>query len=722
MRLFLITSVSVLALSTGAFAQSVDLGAVGVAGAPDTQSDDDTAPPKPGTASAVAPTQSSLSAVEPKTILNSRYIEDVATPVADYLAIVAAAPSSSNSTPNGAGLSSKNAAIRGFQDGQYNVTFDGIPFGDPAAFGHATTAFFPAALLGTVAIDRGPGTASNLGNATFGGTVALYSEDPTSQASGRILGAYGSGNTYQAGTVLNSGTLDQTNGTTGFLNFTHMASDGLLQNAGIRQDNAAVKFSQPVGTDSILTVFSSYDNMEWNTFTQMPVSVTNVYGKSYAGLNNDPNSQAYYKYNLDQRKSDLEYIRLQSDFDGVRVDNKAYTYALDDRAQGGVDQTGATTNKIIKSGVPGADVNSYYRAWGDIVKVEKDIGSGVFATTARTGAWLEHARYDQFAQTVNLQTGQAVTFTGLGYAAAAYNNWNTESETRQTFVEFEWRPLPGLTVIPGFKHVDFGRELSGLYNFVTLPHTSAHYAADLGSTEVNYRILPTLSAYGQWAMGFQAPPASVLETLGASSNHLSPQQTVNYQSGLVWKNDRLTADIDAYYINFTNMIGSNTEPVGPGGANETVYYNVGGVDYKGIETEATYLLGYGFSITGNGSINSAVNKQTKLWIANAPKFTSDAGFLYDQDGVFGSLLMKYVGPRFAAIGQTTDGNPNTHLPAYKYTDLNIGYKIAEGTKIQFSVNNIFDARTITEGSGSKTNPTYYYLPGRNFMGQVNMTF
>jgi len=717
MRRVLFLSASVLALqAANASAQTIDLGEVGATGATTDSSGE-----KPGTAAALAPTQSSLTAGEPQTILNQRFLRDIASPMSDYLAVAEFAPSSSNSAPNGMGLSSKNGTVRGFQDGQYNVTFDGIPFGDPSAFGHATTSFFPAPVLDHVIVDRGPGTASTVGNATFGGTVSLFSETPSQDFGGRIEGAVGSGNSYETGGVANTGAIAETGGTTVLMNYDHLTSDGLLQEAGFHRENGMIKLQQPIGAHTVVTFVSNYSDLKWNTFTQQTKAMVEKYGLNYSGLNDDPDSQEYYNYNRDHRRADFEYVGIQSDFDFIRFDNKLYTYSLDDHASGGADQSGATPNSaLLKSGVPGADVIGIYRSWGDIAKFEKDFGSGFSDTTVRFGVWAEHSRYSQFEQSVDLSTGQTAAFIPYKALGSIIENNLAVSDTDQPFIEFEWRPLPGLTITPGFKHIDFSRTFTGVQSFATY-NSSGDYSANLGSTEVNYRIAPKLSVYGQWAMGFQAPQVSVLQTSAASANRVSPQQTINYQTGVVYKDDRLTADLDGYYINFRNKVSSDLETVN-GLSNQTVYFNQGGVIYKGIEAEATYVLGSGFAVTGNGSINSAAVKATGLQIANAPTSTAAFGPLYDQDAFFGSILTKYVGHRFAGTGELANGNPNVRLPAYHFTDLVVGYRIDHLLKAQFMVNDLFDLHSKTEGSGALTNPTYYYLPGRNYMAQVTMDF
>jgi iron complex outermembrane receptor protein len=124
------------------------------------------------TATDQAPTQASLVATQPQSIIGDRYIENVAASTANYSDIVKIAPSVTDVDPNGAGLmESQGLTIRGFQNGEYNVTFDGIPWGDSNDFTQHSTSYFMPQDIGQVTVDRGPGSARTLGNATFGGTL-----------------------------------------------------------------------------------------------------------------------------------------------------------------------------------------------------------------------------------------------------------------------------------------------------------------------------------------------------------------------------------------------------------------------------------------------------------------------------------------------------------------------------------------------------------------------
>jgi len=51
-------------------------------------------------------------------------------------------------SPNGPGLAETKVTLRGFQDGEYNVTSTRDPFGDTNNPTHHSTSYFPARIIG----------------------------------------------------------------------------------------------------------------------------------------------------------------------------------------------------------------------------------------------------------------------------------------------------------------------------------------------------------------------------------------------------------------------------------------------------------------------------------------------------------------------------------------------------------------------------------------------
>jgi iron complex outermembrane receptor protein len=126
-------------------------------------------------AAQVAPITASLTTTQPQAAVSREFIDN-ANAASDFNQLIALTPSVSISgSNNGTGFTETKATIRGFQDGDYNVTYDSIPFADTNNPTHHSTAFFPTTTIETVVVDRGPGNASQLGQATYGGNINMYS-------------------------------------------------------------------------------------------------------------------------------------------------------------------------------------------------------------------------------------------------------------------------------------------------------------------------------------------------------------------------------------------------------------------------------------------------------------------------------------------------------------------------------------------------------------------
>src|SRR5207253_609420 len=150
------------------------------------------------------------------------------------------------------------------------------------------------------------------------------------------------------------------------------------------------------------------------------------------------------------------------------------------------------------------------------------------------------------------------------------------------------------------------------------------------------------SAYAQYATGMLVPPLSTLQAQIPDPSAEKPQTSKNYQLGSVFHGGRFSLDADVYYIEFKNKFQSLSVATGPQ-AGETIYYNLGGATYKGVEAQATVELAEHAFVFANGSINSAKSKSTGSitvagqvippftggkQIANAPKWTAAGGLIW----------------------------------------------------------------------------------------------
>nr|QQZ49437.1 TonB-dependent receptor [Phenylobacterium glaciei] len=191
-----------------------------------------------------------------------------------------------------------------------------------------------------------------------------------------------------------------------------------------------------------------------------------------------------------------------------------------------------------------------------------------------------------------------------------YSGWDQV----EPFIDVEWNVTPQLTVTPGLKYVSEKLSVDADINQKSrLPfHGSKTFTKTLYFLTANYKLQDNLALYGQYATGFLLPDISATQAVNPNLNDLEPQESTNYQAGLVYHGGKLTVDADAYYIDFTNKIQSVT--VGT----ENVSFNLGGARYKGIEGAVTYAATDTLFVFANGSINSAEAQGASTTIGGVP--------------------------------------------------------------------------------------------------------
>ena len=706
----------------------------------------------------LAPVTASLQTTQPQSIVSRSFIQDSLPTAADFNQIALIAPSVSNfGGNNGVGLSESKAQIRGFQDGEYNITYDGVPFGDQNDPTHHSNTFFPSNTIETLIVDRGPGNASQLGQATFGGNINLFSRAPRDVQSVELLGSYGSFNTWLGQAVLQSGAIDALGGTKFVVSGQYVRSDGALSFERYRQLNVYAKAEIPISSDVKLSLIATANRNVFNQSDSDGITASQVarFGQRYA-LSNDPLRQDYFGYNNTIKTTDFYIARLDAKFaPGSEFINSAYTYKYDNETLSGLDTTqdgllagqvpgtavptGVTTTNRVKFsptgaftfGVPGYTKSNSYRVYGDIAKVRVDFGFG----TLTVGAWLEWSKtyrqqteFDLFSGRLNYRNAQVTApATGLnpGAITQGYTRLLQYSSLNHTeeFAELELRPFPGLTITPGFKHVDFNRKIDAPYNQTTryAQRLSKTYVADLPFLTINYAITPNLSVYGQYARGFLAPPLSQLYVARPDLSTAEPQRSTNYQAGLVYHGSHLSLDLDAYSIDFTNKFVSSVSPI-PGEG--TIFTNIGGALYRGVEGQATFAFGNGLAIFANASRNEAIAKDTRLQIDKAPVSTAAAGILYKHGPIRFSLVDKYTGAQYVTLSAfpsllVTAANANNYyrIPDYNTTLVSGSYDFGL-VRVGLKVSDLFDSQRIINISGTQ----YFFQPGRQITGEVTVKF
>ena len=706
-----------------------------------------------------APTDSRLDALQPQSVISLDFIANNVAPTADYATIANIAPSVSNVETNGPGLSeAKHTTIRGIDDGGYNVTFDGIPFGDYNTFTHHTTSYFPAKLIGRVVVDRGPGTASTIGNATFGGTMALYSKDPRREMTFVPTLSYGSWNTRLGHFEVNTGLLRPFNGGSAIASYQRMTTEGYRTNSDMQRDTYYFKYLQPVGQNTTVRVLSSVNQIHFGNPGTVTQQQMDLFGRNFGLKDNNAANKLDLlngRYNYQDKKADFEDIGIETRLGGGwRLDNKVYTYSYNNQSH---EKPKAGTGTVVGT-MLGSLKQNEYRTFGNSFAVVQESEMGTF----KAGLWYDTTTNHRYTYGVNYDTTGAdaidLTNTALYKAAAPGGNGFTlpggpgynykyllvdENTTLQPFAEYEWRATAELSLNAGVKYMSFKREMDATVNQTSGRQALIASRKDTATTPslaARYALSRSWSAYVQYAQGFQAPSEGnsfYVDNRNLPSINIRPQLSTNYQVGTVFKQDRFNADFAAYYIDFKNYAYSGpTDSTG-----DPLYYGIAkGAYYSGVEAQATYFVGSGVSMYANGSINHATFKQSKLDVPTVPNSTAALGLIYGQSGFFGSFTGKYAGswivydaitnPDIAGAG----AGRSAHSPSYWLTDCSVGYgwKAGHGflrsLKVRLQVSNLLDRKVQvldaidSNVANAYTKDVFNVLPTRNYFLTVSSEF
>jgi len=368
--------------------------------------------------------------------------------------------------------------------------------------------------------------------------------------------------------------------------------------------------------------------------------------------------------------------------------------------------TSSTKAPASPSDIGGYDKLNEYRVYGDIIRLNQDWSFG----TLKVGGDIEGSRTFRHNCFIDDTLGFTPDNKFFPPKYPFTTNCKLLEESSwfqwQAFADFNWRVTDNFTISPGFKYVDFRRNVhatdenvgGGTKNQGLL--ASNTYTSPLYFLTANYRIQPDWSVYGQYATSFVVPSLSALYVTGANLQSLKPQYTTNYQAGTVYTHGAITADADVYLIDATNLQVSCTVP-NPPGPPEAAFCNAGKARYDGVEGEAAYAFDVGLTLFANGSINNATqlanaanpaagiaaNPQQEL--ANAPAFTVAAGATFHHGPWQGTFTYKQSGP------SVVYGNGVAfHLPGYNTMDLSGAYDFGH-FKVQLQIFNLLDQRAIT---------------------------
>lgn len=722
-----------------------------------------------------APITASLTTTQPQSAISRDYIDN-ANAASDFNELISLSPGVSISgTSNGQGFGESKAVIRGFQDGEYNITYDSIPFADTNNPTHHSTAFFPSNTIETIVVDRGPGNASQLGQATYGGNLNMYSRSVKDQQSLTVEGITGNWNTFIGRAEFQSGKIDALGGAQLVVAGQFLKSDGALTFSPVQSKNLFAKLVLPIGSSSTLTLMSTYNRNYYyqsdvlkgatcgssvkgipgftnaaldpagNVLSQLTArncaATSNIgtLGFNY-GLSNDPTKSDYWRYNRTDKTTDFSYARLQSQLGGgLSLDNRVYMYAYTNNTLTGNSGTvvtgfsgaGTPASPYVAVGAPATDVLGYYK--GNKYRVLGYIGQLTYEFAygkIRAGGWFEHASTDRRRQDYDRTTGLLSynekfnngngtaaqnALPGIGVASLNYlqhSNW----DQYQLFAEFEVRPIESLSITPGVKYVHFTRGIAALVNQSSrLPiDTSATWTKTLPFLTVNWQPMTNWSLYGQYAQGLYVPDLSSFYS--ASGSLSAALDALQPQTTTNYQIGTVWhgEKISIDLDAYKIDVKNKIGTCTAVGCDTSLLVNIGEVHYKGVEGQLGLMPAAGLTVFANGSYNYAHSTSTGAQVSKSPFATAAAGIIYKHDGLRISYSQKFTGTQYAT---EFNGNPLVRLyriKPFSTGEFAVSQQVGPHFRIGMSVSNVFNNRSITSIGNSSSGAPAVTIGGTTY--------
>jgi iron complex outermembrane receptor protein len=672
--------------------------------------------------------QSTLDTVEPKSLISGEFIRQFTPPQTDYAEIVSIAPGTITYNTNGVGLGQGTIYYRGFQDGDFNITWDGIPFNDSNNPTHHSWVFFPGVWIGSVDFDRSPGTAATIGQATYGGSINLLSPVIPAEQSIQASVSYGSFNTLLLDGQYNSGRIGPNKNIALSLDVHRMTTDGFQTFNNVVQNGGDIKVVYTPSERTTITGYSGvirlFSHAENNDPYRAQIA---TYGWNYMMENNDPTSSFYQKYNRNTVPTDFEYVAVHTALNhGWLVNVTPYTYSYynaqyyandspndttglatgPDSSTGWITEANCSIAVNDALGTPppcATDKLNSYRKYGESSTISQTSKHGVL----RFGMWYEWATSDRYQI-----PSDPLTFQN---DATPYFHENYWTNSYNPYVEYEWHPTKKLTLIAGDKYayytLDFKQyaddgKVVGNLNGAPFTVSAGGFGANLPSASANYRLTKYWSVYAQFGKGDEIPPTSVFDVTGGGQEVTGlpkPQMTSAYEGGTVLKMNRFTLDGDYYVVRFQNSYIPFAAGVNSAGYNLNEYYLGPDSTTQGFESEASVALGYGLNVYANGTVGKATYRGTGvpsgLNVTDTPSFTQDLAVTYQHHAWDLGVIEKRIGHYY-------DDNGSYHnqvsIAPYNNVNLFMNYTIRkqssffDQSKISFSINNLFNSDNFTD--------------------------
>lgn len=335
----------------------------------------------------------------------------------------------------------------------------------------------------------------------------------------------------------------------------------------------------------------------------------------------------------------------------------------------------------------------------------------------------------------------------------AFNNQNTAA-----FVEQLVRVNDKLLFTAGARFEHIGTSGEGRFNIVNgqnvhlTPLSRSRNFVLLGAG-AEYHLTKQSEIYTNFSQAYRpvlfsdlVPPA----TTDVIDENLKDAVGFNYDLGYRGKvANWLSFDIDYFYLNYNNRIGTITkandngtryqfrtnlgrsvsqgfegyvefDPLALSGAktmlgNLSLFASMSFIDAKYVDFQTTSV------VNGQIVVNNLAGKQ----VENAPRYIHRFGVTYRKQGFSATWQLNSVGAAYADASNTETPNAAAttgKIPAYRVQDLSASFRFLRHYNLKAGVNNLTDVRYFTRRAGGYPGPGLLPADGRTWYISAGLKF
>jgi len=619
--------------------------------------------------------------------------------------------------------------MRGFNKSQIAFLVDGVPLGSSSTAGGAPiNRFVETENLASVSVHQGSGSLSTPSAAALGGSINYVTALPQKDTAIKVSNTTGSFNSQRNFARIDTGEFAKDS--RAYLSISETTTEKWKNEGELKREHLDAKILSRLA-DMDIQLNISYNNRQDHDYLDISKADYEKYGRDY-GLNTNwaflPSSAsdadkseqtAHNAYNADgwqnARTDTLISLNLSDEIgdstlkltpyyhDQSGTGNWAPNYVLN--ADGSKD----TTRQSFRQ-------SEYYtQRFGATLNWNMDIGNHELLA----GVWGEsgsrqNKRYWYYLKDQN---------SGLVYDKTPYfENFNRTFDTTSMMVYLQTK----LHFFDDNLIVDLGAKSQittvtytdnqNASNSQPAKDSSAPFLPQFGLT---YKLNNSSQVYMSYAMNYAQLPDSIYTGTTYDPN-IKNEESTNIDLGYRFqtKDTALTATI--YYVDYSNKIENITAGTGDIFEADTSYVaNVGGVESKGLEISALYMLNKAWKVSGNYTFTDSKyiddvngNALKDKYIPFIPVHMLNLAIDYVNNGYIFGLNAKFN----KKIYGTRDNSDK--IPNYTLANAYIGYKkslkqsVLKDISILMSINNLLDEDYLaTAGAFGDTAGTSTYFVG-----------